>query len=169
VTKIHTAAEEARFWSMVEDAWEQVGAEPSARRKALAERDGDDDAYALDAYLGEFLENLRALSTDLSSEELTALDRVVERKLYDIDRADVQEVTDGSDDGFLYCRGFIVAMGRDFYEAVVANPQVAVLDAECESMCYFFAHLHNELFGSYPVTASGISRETASNPAGWAD
>jgi hypothetical protein len=58
-------------------------------------------------------------------EELTSLDRVVERKLYDLDREDVHEVTDGSDDGFLYARGFIVAMGKDFYGAVLANPSVA--------------------------------------------
>lgn len=165
--RIPTAAEESRFWSVIESAWEQVGAEPSARRKALIERESDDEAYALDKYLGEFLENLRALTIDLPASELTDLDRVLERKLYDIDRAAIQEVTDGSDDGFLYCRGFIVAMGRDFYEAVVADPSVAVLDAECESMCYLFAHLHNERHGTYPDTESGISRETASNPAGW--
>ncbi len=103
-----------------------------------------------------------------SAQELTVLDRVLERKLYNIDRADIQQVTDGSDDGFLYCRGFIVAMGRNFYEAVAADPAVAVLDAECEAMCYLFANLHNDRFGVYPDTGSGISRESASNPAGWA-
>ena len=167
MSEIPTAAAESRFWSLVESAWDMVGGEPSARRKALIERDSDDEVYAVDAYLGEFLANLRSLCVDLSAAELTDLDRVLERKLYDIDRADIQEVTDGSDDGFLYCRGFIVAMGRDFYAAVVADPEVAVHDAECESMAYFFAHLHNERFGDYPDTESGISRETASNTAGW--
>lgn len=167
MNRIPTAAEESRFWSLIESAWEQVGAEPSARRKALIERESDDEAYAIDAFLGEFLHNLRVLSENLSSAELTDLDRVLERKLYDIDRAAIQEVTDGSDDGFLYCRGYIVAMGRDFYDAVVADPTVAVLDAECESMCYFFAHLHNERHGAYPDLGSSISRESASNPVGW--
>jgi hypothetical protein len=37
---------------------------------------------------------------------------------------------------------------------------MAVMDAECEEMCYFFAHLHDERFGRYPHTGSGISRET---------
>jgi hypothetical protein len=79
-------------------------------------------------FLGALADQCRALPGD----ELTSLDRVLERKLYDIDRTDIQAVTDGSDDGFLYARGFIVAMGRDFYDAVVGDPQVAVLDAECE-------------------------------------
>ena len=61
-----------------------------------------------------FLGTLTDQCRELPGGELTSLDRVLERKLYDIDRADVQAVTDGSEDGFLYARGFIVAMGRDF-------------------------------------------------------
>lgn len=159
--------DESRFWSLIETAWEMVGGDLSTRRKGLIERDSDDDVYAVDSYLGEFLANLRTLGVELSAAELTDLDRVLERKMYAIDRKDIQRVTAGSDDGFLYCRGFVVAMGRDFYEAVLADPSVAILDAECESMAYFFANLHNELYGRYPDTDSGISRETGSNPAGW--
>lgn len=164
---VPTVAEEARFWKLIESAWDRVGPEPSARRAVLISREDDGGAYELDAYLDEFLDHLRALCIALSAAELTSLDRVLERKLYDIDRADIHEVTDGSDDGFLYCRGFIVAMGELFYRAVVATPAVAVLDAECEAMCYFFAHLHNERFGDYPDTGSGISRESTSNSAAW--
>jgi Protein of unknown function (DUF4240) len=167
VSKIPTAADEALFWSLIETAWDQVGGDPSIRRKSLIERVSDDEVYAVDGYLGEFLANLRGVCEDLTRAELTDMDRVLERKLYDIDRADIQKVTDGSDDGFLYCRGFVVAMGRDFYEAVVTEPTVAVLDAECESMAYFFANLHHERYGRFPDTESGISRETTSNKAGW--
>jgi hypothetical protein len=105
---------------------------------------------------------------ELPGGELTSLDRVLERKLYDIDRADIQAVTDGSEDGFLYARGFIVAMGRDFYDAVASDPEAAVLDAECEEMCYFFAHLYRDRFGEFPETGSGVSRESCSNATGWA-
>lgn len=164
---VPTAADESRFWNLIESAWGRVGPELSARRAALRSRGDDGEAYALEAYVDKFLDHLRILSVALSSEELTSLDRVLERKLYDIDRADIHEVTDGSDDGFLYCRGFIVAMGETFYRAVAADPTIAVLDAECERMCYFFAHLHNERFGGYPQTGSGISRESTSNTAGW--
>ncbi|MER7330604.1 MULTISPECIES: DUF4240 domain-containing protein [unclassified Micromonospora] len=172
VAKLPSAEDEARFWALVESAWERLGAEPAALRRALLTRnpeadDDDDDLYAIDAWLGPFLDNLRQLAEGLSSQELTDLDRVVERKLHDIDRADVHEVTDGSDDGFLYARGHIVALGREFYEAVHANPAVAVPDATCESMCYFFAHLHNERFDGWPDTGSGISRESCTNAAGW--
>ncbi|MFF2086749.1 DUF4240 domain-containing protein [Nocardia sp. NPDC058176] len=163
MTTLPTDAEIADFWNLIETAWERTGS--SAARSALLTPgpNGSFDDDLLDPVIAE----LRTLSADFTSAELTALDRVLERALYDIDRADIQEITDGSDDGFLYCRGFIVAMGREHYESVRADPSTAVTDAECEEMCYFFAHLHNDRFGGFPETGSGISRETASNPAGW--
>ncbi|MDT0528133.1 DUF4240 domain-containing protein [Micromonospora sp. DSM 115977] len=168
--RVPSVEEEARFWALVEEAWERLGDEPAALRRALPTRDpaaGDEGLYAIDAWLDRFLDNLRQLAEGLSSRELTDLDRVLERKLHDIDRADVHEVTDGSDDGFLYSRGHIVALGRDFYEAVHADPTVALPDTACEAMCYFFARLHRERFGAWPETGSGISRESCTNPAGW--
>ncbi|MET8039511.1 DUF4240 domain-containing protein [Micromonospora sp. NPDC005215] len=170
-----TPTDEARLWALIEAAWAELGPEPLALRQALVERDpadddddDDDGPYqAIDAWLDAFLDRLRHLSAELTGPELTALDRVVERKLHDIDREDIHEVTDGSDDGFLYARGFIVALGRTYYEAVRTDPAMALLDAECEAMCYFFAHLHDDRFGSLPGTGSGISRESFGNPAGW--
>jgi hypothetical protein len=167
--------DEDRFWTLVEAAWAPLGPEAGLARQALARRTPDPDAdlyedpalILVQDLLGRFLDNLTDLSEELTADELVSLDRVVERKLYDIDRADVQAVTDGSDDGFLYARGFIVALGREFYDAVVRDPEMAVIDGDCEEMCYFFAHLHDKRFGSFPDTGSGISRESCSNPAGW--
>ena len=168
MSRVPTEAEEARFWSLIDAAWERVGPETSALRKALINRADAEDDLGLSRHLYEFLSHLRALSEDLTADELTDHDRVVERKLYDIDRADVHEVTEGSDDTFLYTRGFIVAMGRDYYEAVLADAEVA-LDVRFEEMCYFFAHFREKRFGEWPETGSGISRETGSNEAGWPD
>ncbi|MEU8001089.1 DUF4240 domain-containing protein [Catellatospora sp. NPDC049111] len=170
--KTPTAADETRFWRLLEQAWAHLDDKVNETRRSLASRPehGDTDAalMAVDRALDHFLEGLTAICRDMSATELTDLDRVLERKLYDIDRADIQAVTDGSDDGFLYARGFIVALGQDYYTAVVGNPRLAILDCDCESMCYFFAHLHHAKYGGYPDTASGISRESCSNPAGWA-
>ncbi|XVU23696.1 DUF4240 domain-containing protein [Actinoplanes sp. CA-054009] len=161
-TNLPTAAGEARFWSLIESAWAACGPEAARARDTLPT-----SGYALLAWLDEFLGHLGALSAGFSSAELTDLDRVAERLMFRIDREEIQAHTDGSDDGFLYCRGFILAAGRDYYEAVDADPAKALMDAECESMPYFFARLHSERFGGYPVTGSGISRESASNSDGW--
>ncbi|MEV8518014.1 DUF4240 domain-containing protein [Dactylosporangium sp. NPDC051484] len=165
-------ADEDRFWTLIESAWSRVGSAAANVRQVLTNRNPDDDdldLYIFDPWLDAFLDSLRGECASLTSQDLTDLDRVLERKLYDIDRADIQEVTDGSDDGFLYCRGFIVALGRAFYEAVAADSAMAVPDAECEGMGYFFARLHHERFGTFPDTGSGISRESCSNPVGWPD
>lgn len=162
-----TAAEEARFWAMLEDAWAGLGPGPNEVRRALAKRDLSEDAFEeaaeLEGHLDVVLRALARACEGLSSEELTALDRVAERKLYDLDRADLQEITEGSDDSFLYARGFVVALGQEFYEAVDRDPRVAVPDAWCEEFCYLFAELHEERFGDAPETGSGISRESGSN------
>jgi hypothetical protein len=157
--------DESRFWSMIEAAWRTVGGKSKPRQRLAQGRLSEDRAFALQEELEEVIPALREQLATLSADDLLAFDRILERKLYDIDRADIQERTDGSDDGFLYCRGFIVAMGREFYEAVRANPAVAVTDAECEEMCYLSWHLYREKFGDVPP--SGISRETQSNSAGW--
>ncbi|MEY9908293.1 hypothetical protein ABIA35_004526 [Catenulispora sp. MAP12-49] len=142
--RLPTDDEENRFWSLLTEA----------RSKSDGSTEG-------------FLTALSDLCEPMSSSELTDLDRVVERKLYDIDRADIQAVTDGSDDGFLYARGHIVASGRETYYAVLADPNNAEADEELEEMCYFFAHLHDKKYGSWPKTDSGISRESCSNAGGW--
>ncbi|WP_309115532.1 DUF4240 domain-containing protein [Saccharothrix sp.] len=168
-----TVEEETRFWALLEEAWAEAGAEAARARRALVRRDPEEDdgfdhAAVLEEQVEGVLDRLTALCADLTSEELTALDRVAERKLHEIDREDVHEHTDGSDDGFLYARGFIVVLGREYYEAVARDPGLAVVDAEAEDFCYFFAHLHKERFGDYPETGSGISRESGANRAGWA-
>jgi hypothetical protein len=169
--RIPGAEDEARLWSLLEQAWSRVDDAANLARRSLASRapgtDGDADLLVVDAAADDFLEALKELCEGMSADELTDLDRVVERKLYDIDRADIHAVTDGSDDGFLYARGLVVALGRDYYAAVAADPRMAVLDGELEGMCYFFAHLHDEKYGAWPKTGSGISRESCSNPTGW--
>ncbi|GIE84820.1 DUF4240 domain-containing protein [Actinoplanes regularis] len=166
-TILPTAADEAHFWALIESAWATLGDEPARLRAELLAPPPGADLCAIDAWLDRFLEQLTADCADLSAQELTALDRVLERKLYDIDREDIHEATDGSDDGFLYARGHIVALGRAYYEAVSADPRLAVMDAYCEVMCYFFTHLHEKRFGDWPRTGSGISRESGRNRAGW--
>ena len=167
---VPAVGDEARRWVLVEAAWASLGAEAKRVRQALAARGPGGHVDGLPVLKGAreaFLDSLASRCGGLTAEELTALDRVVERKPYVIDSADLHAVTGGSGDGFLYARGFVVAMGREFYYAVAADLQMAVPWAEFEEMCYFFAHLHHERYGRFPDTGSGISRESCSNPAGW--
>jgi hypothetical protein len=156
---------EKTFWSLIEFAWQAGGGNVEERRKLALGQLPAERAYELEGDLVDVIASLSGQLDQLGAEELLAFDRILERKLHAIDRRDVHEHTDGSDDGFLYARGFIVAAGKGYYEAVSANPAVAVHDLECEDMCYLSWHLYQDKFGEVPP--SGISRESCSNDAGW--
>jgi hypothetical protein len=156
---------ETQFWLIIEDAWSDVGGWYQERGQLANGQLPDDNLDTLANALDEFIPALRVRLQSLSQDDLLTFDRILERKLWDIDRAEIQEITDGSNDGFLYARGFIVAAGRDFYEAVNTTPARARTDVECENMCYLSYHVYKEKFGEMP--RSGISRESVSNPAGW--
>ena len=106
----------ANIWALVETAWARCNAEANSLRRALAARapGPDMNLLAVEGALPAFLSTLTDQCRELPGDDLTSLDRVLERKLYNIDRTDIQAVTDGSADGFLYARGFIVAMGKGF-------------------------------------------------------
>ena len=160
--------DDKRFWSMIEDAWREVEGAAAARRKLAAGKLDEDAAMELsDQAVGEFVPNLQAALETLSKDDLLTFDRILERKLYDIDRSEIQEHTDGSDDGFLYARGFIVAAGKGYYDLVNNDPSKAMTDLECEDMCYLPLRVYEDKFGDMPP--SDISRETGSNEDGWSD
>jgi hypothetical protein len=159
--------DDTRFWSLIESAWNSVGGHSRTRQQLADGELSDDEAEDLNEALVDVITALRDQLDHLLAAELLTFDRILERKLYDIDRAEIQEHTDGSDDGFLYARGFIVIVGKAFYDAVNTDPTRALMDLECEEMCYLSFHLHAEKFGDVPP--SGISRESGSNKAGWPD
>jgi hypothetical protein len=157
--------DDSRVWGMIETAWQAIGGKSKERQKLADRKLSEEKAEELLESLVVIIPALREQLSQLSAADLLAFDRILERKLYDIDREEIQEHTDGSDDGFLYARGFIVAAGKGYYDAVNAKPSVALMDLECEEMCYLSWHIHEESFGAVP--ASGISRESCSNKAGW--
>src|SRR5690242_5172448 len=115
--------DEKRFWLMIEDAWQSVGGFKEPRRKLVKGELSEQEANDLAGQSWcAFVPALKAMLEQLPQEELLQFDRILERKLYDIDRADIHEYTDGGDDGFLYCRAFIVAAGQEYYDAVNTDP-----------------------------------------------
>jgi len=156
--------DEDMFWRLIEEAWSASAPELARKRPGIARVVSAEDAEVL----GEILTTvvvpaLEVMLRGLSREELTDFDRVLERKLYELDRAEVQEHTDGSDDGFLYARGFIVGMGRAHYDEVNKDPSMAIMNMEGESLCYLPSRVFEERFGGQ-ISVSGISRESCSKP-----
>lgn len=169
--------DESQFWKIIDNAWQSSPKLQKFQKAVLETLKSPDAKDEFDERFGDgdpfipgertFIKEIEKQLDELSAEDLAKFDRILERKQYDIDREDVHENTDGSDDGFLYCRGFIVAMGKKYYDAVNADPSKAMFDWECEAMCYLSWHLYNKKFGE--LAHSGISRETGSNTKGWSD
>tara|TARA_B100000609_G_scaffold191800_1_gene180980 strand:+ start:12214 stop:12732 length:519 start_codon:yes stop_codon:yes gene_type:complete len=166
---------ESQFWTVIENAWATTPALQAFQQEVLgtmasqAKKTAFEEKYAeVEPYIPDeqvFIQAINDQLDTLSAEDLLAFDRILERKLYDIDRKDVHRYTDGSDDGFLYCRGFIVAMGETFYNAVDNTPSHAMFDWDCEALTYISSHVYEEKFGEIPC--SDISRESFSNASGW--
>lgn len=154
------------FWQLMEQAWKAAGPQGNLRIQLTDGSINEDDVWPLADLLEEkVIPTLREKLNQLSQQDLELFDNILERKLYDIDRAEIHQHTDGSDDGFLYARGFIVGMGQDYYQAVNATPSKAIVDAECESLCYISYHVYRERFGD--MSNTGICRESCSNTAFW--
>ena len=154
---------EERFWSLIEGAWPKN--KRAAQIRAMIRTGELEESDKLRRFLRGVLKNLSTNLEELPAEELLLFDRILEQKLYDIDREDIHSYTDGSDDGFLYCRGFIVIAGQEFYNLVNDDPSKALLDVEFEDICYHPWHMYRRKFGEMPY--SGLSRESGSNKAGW--
>lgn len=168
---------EERFWKIIEDAWASDGRLADFRDAVLStlqsetskdsfqEEHGDGDPCIPNEDV--LMSSVEGSLDSLTQEDLRQFDAILEKKLFDIDRQEIHEYTDGSDDGFLYCRGFIVALGQTYDEAINATPTHAMFDWECEAMTYVSFHLFEKKFGEMPAT--DISRETCSNTTYWSD
>ena len=164
--------DEAQFWKIIDTAWSSTDKLKSFQNAILKTIESAEAKAAFEESIEDypevpnaFIPAVTKLLEELNQAELMKFDNILERKLYDIDREEIHEYTDGSDDGFLYCRGFIVAMGQTYYDAVNTTPSNAMFDWECEEFCYISAHLCDKKFGEFPQTE--ISRETGNNPEGW--
>jgi hypothetical protein len=102
--RVPAPEDEVRFWALLEAAWALLGPDVRQARQALVVRPAGSpvDISVVRGALPIFLNVLGGHCCMLPSTELTSLDRVLERKLWDIDRVDIHVVTDGSTDGFLY-------------------------------------------------------------------
>jgi hypothetical protein len=95
--------------------------------------------------------------TRRSLEDVHSFTRVMDEQLdraYSWDLWGAAYVINGgcSDDGFEYFRGWLLAMGRDVFEAAHANPEslagVASADCECEEFLYAPVRAVEEMTGS---------------------
>ena len=115
----------------------------------------------------EILINYNKRLLQLDKEELTSFIHHLEQRIYHIDREEIQEYTDGSDDGFMYCRCFIVGMGKEYYNMIDKDPSKATIDLEAELFGFSAYGIYEEKFAEEFERYAYHSMETCSNKEGW--
>src|SRR5689334_12765820 len=86
--------DDSRFWALLETAWQAVGGKAKMRQKLAEGKLLEDEAEELLESLEAVIPALHKQLDLLSADDLLAFDRILERHLYDIDRAEIQEHTD---------------------------------------------------------------------------
>jgi len=137
---------------------------------------GHVDLDALDA--GDEIQAIAPLVACLSAlsrQELESYEEQLAVQLYQLDTEDFAKQAGAagtSADGFLYCRCYVVARGRVFYESVLANPSQMPrrLEQWCEPLLGAAAEAWAAATGHDPEDwdyETRVSYETGSNSSRW--
>lgn len=157
---------EQKFWEIIEKAW-AASPELNTLRKETLVNNHEEQIDELSMALCDVVtDNYCQLLNDLSKEELGQYIRILEQKLHHIDRAEIHEYTDGSDDGFLYCRCFIVGMGETYYNMIDQTPSKATMDAEAEIFGFAAYDLYEEKYEEEFDRGLLHNIATGTNPSG---
>ena len=92
------------FWELIDLAWSDSPDLHDKRKLALETNDEELLLELSEKLSTTILENYNSRLLSLDKGDLVSFIHILEEKLYRIDRQDIHEYTDGSDDGFLYCR-----------------------------------------------------------------
>lgn len=115
---------------------------------------------------------LRAALAGRSAEELEGFEEALASALFALDGrafAAAAGASGRSDDAFLYARCFVVARGRELFEAVRADPSRMPRSTEewCEGLLSVVAEVYEESTDADWSFEPSVSYETGSNHAQW--
>ncbi len=121
------------------------------------------------------VETLTEALANKNEKEIEEFEEILSQYLYKLDGknwCDESGESSDSGDGFLYARCYVVARGKNFYEAVLKNPSLMPKSADewAESLLSVAAGAWAEATGNdeddFDLFAS-VSYETGSNDAQW--
>lgn len=155
------------FWTLIDLSWKDSPALDKQRQQAIEGTDYDILQDLMPKLEGEILKHYNRRLLQLSKEELTGFIHHLEERTYHIDRAEIQEYTDGGDDGFLYCRCFIVGMGQTYYNMIDGDPSKAAMDLDAELFGFSAYDVYWNKFNEEFERYSHHSMESCSNRKHW--
>lgn len=157
------------FWNIIELTWKDYPELDAIRQEVIKTNEEDELFHLSNELCDSMLEGYRKRVGALSKEEMTSYIQHFEERMYHIDRQEIHEYTDGSDDGFLYCRCFIVAMGKAYYTMIDEDPSKATADVEAEIFGFEGYNIYKAVFNEEFDIYQYHSMETCSNTEHWND
>ena len=167
--------EEITFWEIIENCWSVVP-EEKRKRMTIAVQDEyikspNEIGLRLEKTIWQkVFPRLENKLRRLGKKESYDFNKILECKLYELDRKDIHNYIGGSDDGFLYHRGFIVGMGKEYYYSILHTPSKGTSWLSSEDFAYMTRAIYHKLHvkaDNMAIFNEGISRETGSNKDGW--
>ena len=156
-----------KFWELIDSSWADSPKLNKTRVKAIKTNAEE----LLEELCGELedsiLENYNKRLLRLDKGDFTKFIHILEERLYNIDREEIQGYTDGSDDGFLYCRCFILGMGEQYYNMIDKDPSKATMDLEAELFGFSAYSIYEDKFGEEFERYTFHSIESCSNSKCW--
>ncbi|MEA5257559.1 DUF4240 domain-containing protein [Arcicella aquatica] len=155
------------FWEIIESSWADS---PNLYKKRADVLKNNDEEIIRELCIeleNTILEYYQKRLLVLDKEAFTKYIHILEERLYNIDRQDIHEYTDGSDDGFLYSRCFVIGMGQQYYNMIDNNPSKATMDLDAELFGFSAYKVYEEKFGEEFERNSIYCIETCSNGKGW--
>jgi len=156
-----------KFWSIIEATWSKIPTLHIIRAIAIKTNDKELLKELSSAMETQILPHYKEALAKLDKASLTSFIRFQEAKLYQIDRQEVHQYTNGSNDGFLYCRCFILGMGEAYYNMIDKHPQKATVELEAENFGFQAYWLFEEKFGQTFDRNAVHSIESCSNEEKW--
>ncbi|MEK7725235.1 MAG: DUF4240 domain-containing protein [Acidobacteriota bacterium] len=158
---------EQEFWQIIELSWQDSPYLYKKRTKVLETNDEDLLTELSEEVYETITENCKNRLQRLDRKALTAFILLSEEKLYKIDREEIHKFTDGSDDGFLYCRCFILGMGEQYFNMIDKEPAKATIDLEAEAFGFAGYEVFEEKFGEEFERNTVCCIESCSNKEAW--
>lgn len=158
---------EALFWELIEASWTDSPEDNEDRTDALETNDEDELLELGETISDVILAYFKVRLGALDQASITAFLRIMEEKLYHLDRSALHQYTDGDDEDFLSARAFIVFMGKEYFDKVDADPSLATADVDGEDFIYAAYDVYEEKFEEEFERSAVHNIETGSNQDGW--
>lgn len=158
------------YWQIIELAWE-ANQELKTRRNELTTLEGIKRPGKLGKQIEKCMNDeiypvFETRLAELPMDDLLQFTELHRVNLFTIDRFDIGKYLGGSDDGFLYSRGFVIGLGKESYCRINDNPRLGTLGLESEGFAYMPFTIFSMKY-DVRIMSKDPDYETGSNRLGW--